>query len=153
MVVVRVFERCDTCQMSYGYDTVVGSMRRPPQPTPWWCNGRARASLGSGCTLSEVAFEGLGTRLFGRRAGVRASGRIYGTVRLYISRHIYDLTTSADILMANAVSSRPLVHAIGALDRAGESEKRRVKRRLMSTTCSEQKDLESLDMKCAQDHL
>ena len=121
MVVVRVFERCDTCQMSYNDQTVVRSMRRPPQPTPWWCNGRARASLGSGCTLSEVAFEGLGTRLFGRRAGVRASGRIYGTVRLYISRHIYDLTTSADILMANAVSSRPLVHAIGCLDRAGES--------------------------------
>ena len=124
MVVVRVFERCDTWQLSYNDQTVVCSMRRPPQPTPWWCNGGV--SNGSGCTLSEVAFEGLGTRLFGRRAGVRASGRIYGTVRLYISRHIYDLTTSADILMANAVSSRPLVHAIGALDRAGESEKRRV---------------------------
>mgnify|MGYP001469065691 CR=1 FL=1 len=93
MVVVRVVERCDTWQVSYNDQTVVRSMRRPPQPTPWWCNGRARASLGSGCTLSEVAFEGLETRLFGRRAGVRASGRIYGTVRLYISRHIYDLTT------------------------------------------------------------
>ena len=45
MVVVRVFEHCDTCQMSYGDDTVVGSMRRLPQPTPWWCNGRGERPL------------------------------------------------------------------------------------------------------------
>ena len=52
------------------------------------CSGRRAAAL-----LSEVAFEGQRTRLFGRRAGVRASGHVYGTVGLYISRHIYDLTT------------------------------------------------------------
>ena len=45
MVVVRVFERCDTCQMSYNDQTVVCSMRRPLQPTPWWCNGRGYRPL------------------------------------------------------------------------------------------------------------
>jgi hypothetical protein len=34
----------------------------------------------------------------------QGSGRIYGTVGLYISRHIYDLTTSADMLTANRVA-------------------------------------------------
>ena len=54
-----------------------------------------------GCVRGVWSLE---TRLFGRRAGVRASGRIYGTVGLYISRHIYDLTTSADMLTANRVA-------------------------------------------------
>ena len=68
-------------------------------------NGVQRPARGG--TLSEVAFEGQRTRLFGRRAGVRASGHVYGTVGLYISRHIYDLMTCADILKANRCRAAP----------------------------------------------
>ena len=47
------------------------------------CNRRRLQAAGARPALSpEVAFEGQRTRLFGRLAGVRASGRVHGTVGL-----------------------------------------------------------------------